>query len=54
MDGLGSVFSNSVGEAGSEHDAEVHDLHAKIGPLTVERDFSARGLARVPSRIGRR
>ena len=27
-----------------EHEAEVRDLHAKIGELTVERDFLARGL----------
>ena len=25
---------------------EVHDLHAKIGQLTVERDFLVRGLKR--------
>jgi transposase len=50
MDGLGTVFSNGAGEAGSDHEAEVHDLHAKIGQLTVERDFLARGLARVPPR----
>ena len=50
MDGLGTMFSNGAGEAGSDHEAEVHDLHAKIGQLTVERDFLARGLARVPPR----
>jgi len=50
MDGLGAVFSNGAGEAGSDHEAEVHALHAKIGQLTVERDFLARGLARVPPR----
>ena len=50
MDGLGTVFSNGAGEACSDHEAEVHDLHAKIGQLTVERDFLARGLARVPPR----
>jgi hypothetical protein len=31
MDGLGAVFANGAGEAGSEHEAEVHDPHAKIG-----------------------
>ena len=39
MDGLGAVFANGAGESGSDHEAEVHDLHAKIGQLTVERDF---------------
>ncbi len=46
MDGLGAVFANGIGEAGSDHEAAVHDLHAKIGQLTVERDFLARGLKR--------
>jgi transposase len=46
MDGLGAVFSNGAERGGREHEAEVHDLHAKIGELTVERDFLARGLKR--------
>jgi transposase len=46
MDGLGAVFSNGAKQATRDHDAEVHDLHAKIGQLTVERDFLARGLKR--------
>ena len=29
-----------------EHEAKIHDLHAKIGELTVERDFFRRGLKR--------
>ena len=29
-----------------EHEAKVRELHAKIGELTVERDFFLRGLAR--------
>ena len=27
-----------------DHEAEIGDLHEKIGELTVERDFSAKGL----------
>jgi transposase-like protein len=46
MDGLGAVFSNGPDKARMDHDDEVHDLHAKIGQLTVERDFLARGLKR--------
>jgi transposase len=46
VDGLGAVFSNGADRAGSDHEAEVHDLHAKIGQLSVERDFLARGLKR--------
>jgi len=46
IDGLGEVFSNGTGRAGQDHESEVHDLHAKIGQLTVERDFLAKGLKR--------
>jgi len=46
MDGLGAVFSNGADKGRLEHDDEVHDLHAKIGQLTVERDFLAKGLKR--------
>jgi len=46
MDGLGTVFSNGPDKARIDHDDEVHDLHAKIGQLTVERDFLAKGLKR--------
>ena len=46
VDGLGSVFSNGANKARMDHDSEVHDLHAKIGQLTVERDFLAKGLKR--------
>ncbi len=28
----------------SGHEGEIRDLHAKIGELTVERDFLAKGL----------
>jgi transposase-like protein len=44
MDGLGAVFSNGPDKVRMDHDDEVHDLHAKIGQLTVERDFLAKGL----------
>jgi len=46
MDGLGAIFSNGADKAGADHESEVHDLHAKIGQLTVERDFLAKGLKR--------
>ena len=46
VDGLGSVFSNGPDKARMDHDDEVHDLHARIGQLTVERDFLAKGLKR--------
>ena len=46
MDGLGTVFSNGADKARVDHESEIHDLHVKIGQLTVERDFLARGLKR--------
>ena len=46
MDGLGEVFSNGAVQARRDVEAEVHELHAKIGQLTVERDFLAKGLKR--------
>ena len=46
IDGLGEVFSNGVNRARGGHESEVHDLHARIGELTVERDFLAGGLKR--------
>jgi len=46
MDGLGAVFSNGAERAGRDHESEIKELHAKIGQLTVERDFLARGLKR--------
>jgi transposase-like protein len=46
VDGLSEVFSNGADRAHRDHETEVRDLHAKIGELTVERDFLARGLKR--------
>ena len=46
MDGLNAIFSNGTDKARVDHEGEIHDLHAKIGQLTVERDFLARGLER--------
>lgn len=46
VDGLGEVFSNGGEVAHRDHEAQIRDLHAKIGQLTVERDFLAGGLKR--------
>jgi transposase-like protein len=46
LEGLGAIFANGSDKAEKDREAEVHDLHAKIGQLTVERDFLARGLER--------
>jgi transposase len=44
--GLSQVFSGGADREQQDREAEVHDLHAKIGQLTVERDFLAKGLKR--------
>ena len=46
IDGLSDVFSNGADRTHQDHETEVRDLHAKIGQLTVERDFLAGGLKR--------
>ena len=44
VEGLGEVFAGGEERRRADHEGEVHTLHAKIGELTVERDFLARGL----------
>ena len=46
MEELGEMFSNGVERRRRDHESEVHELHAKIGELTVERDFLSRGSGR--------
>lgn len=45
MDGLADVFSRG-GRSDAPTDAEIKDLHAKIGRLTIENDFLSQGLKR--------
>ena len=46
VDGLSGVFSDKAEKTERDHEAVVRNLHAKIGELTVERDFLERGLKR--------
>ena len=47
LDAVPEVFAKGGGrKLAQEHEAKIHDQHAKIGELTVERDFSRRGLKR--------
>lgn len=39
LDGLGDIFSGTQEAREVSKDYEVKELHAKIGELTVERDF---------------
>ncbi len=43
LEGLPEVFAGGAGRKAA-HEAKIRDLHAKIGELTVERDFFRRGL----------
>ena len=42
------MFSKEAERSRGEHEAEVRDLHAKIGELTVERDFWPKGSSGEP------
>ena len=46
VDGLDEIFASGGASRQSEHEATILDLHAKIGELTVERDFFLRGFER--------
>ena len=55
LEGLPEVFAGGAGRRlAREHEAKVRELHAKIGELTVERDFfSARAQALSRAERGR-
>ena len=47
LDSLPEVFAGGGRrKLAEEHEAKIRELHAKIGELTVERDFFRRGLGR--------
>ena len=46
QEGLQEVFAAGTSSRQADQETLIHDLHAKIGELTVERDFLARGLGR--------
>ena len=47
LDALPEVFARGGRrKLTQEHEAKIHDLHAKIGEVTGERDFFRRGLKR--------
>lgn len=45
-DGMVSAFSGKNAAVKKDGEAEIRDLHAKIGQLTVEKDFLERAFAR--------
>ena len=49
LEGLPEVFAGGAGrKLAKEHEAKIRDLHAKIGELTVERDFFGAGSSAEP------
>ncbi len=44
--GMVEVFSGKQGGREASHEAEVKELHAKIGELTVEKDFLSKAFGR--------
>src|SRR3989337_395028 len=54
IDGLSEVFSNGADRERQDRETEVRDLHAKIGQLTVEREFLAGGFKRLAGGNARR
>lgn len=46
MEGLGEVFTGKTERHTAENEAQIKELHAKIGQLTVERDFLAKAFGR--------
>ena len=46
VEGLADVFSGKMGQKDIDHEEQVKELHAKIGQLTVERDFLAKAFDR--------
>jgi len=55
LEGASSVFARGAASKSPEADAEtVKTLHAKIGQLTVEKDFLEQGLRLLPGGSARR
>jgi transposase len=45
-DGMVAAFSGKAAAVKKDSEAEIRDLHAKIGQLTVEKDFLERAFAK--------
>ena len=53
MQRAGEIFGGAAAESTADRE-KVRDLHAKIGELTVERDFLADALGRFPGTSARK
>ncbi len=45
-EGLVGIFTGKQANTDSSHEAEIKDLHAKIGELTIEKDFLSKAFGR--------
>lgn len=45
-EGMVDTFSKKSAPSGQANESEIKDLHAKIGQLTVERDFLSKAFGR--------
>jgi transposase len=46
IEGMASIFANKPCKSEERTESEIKDLHAKIGQLTVERDFLQRAFGK--------
>ena len=46
LGGLADIFEGKAGRNEAAHEAQIKELHAKIGQLTVERDFLGKAFGR--------
>lgn len=46
IDNMATVFSGTAERSSKTDDDQINNLHAKIGQLTVERDFLAKAFGR--------
>jgi transposase len=46
MEGMVSIFTNKPNKSDERAEAGIKELHAKIGQLTVERDFLQRAFGK--------
>ena len=54
LEGLADIFTGKVGRNDAAHEAQVKELHAKIGQLAMENDFLAGALGRIPDTSAKR
>ncbi len=53
LEGAAGIFGGGASESVADQE-RIRELHAKIGELTVERDFLGQALGKFPGSSGRR